>query len=49
MVLVEALSCGLPVVCSDIGSMSEIIRDGYTGRHFIAGNKDSLKRAVHSL
>jgi glycosyltransferase involved in cell wall biosynthesis len=32
MTIVEAFATGLPVVASRLGSMAEVIRDGYTGR-----------------
>lgn len=31
LVLLEAMACGTPVVCSKIGGMSELVRDGETG------------------
>lgn len=49
MVILEALSHGLPVICSDIGSMKEVVRDSFTGLHFSTGNKDSLKEKVIKL
>jgi glycosyltransferase involved in cell wall biosynthesis len=38
MVIVEAFSRGLPIICSRLGGMSEIVSDGATGLHFEAGN-----------
>jgi len=46
MSVVEAFSCGLPVLASRIGSLAEIVRDGVTGLHFEAGNRDDLAAKV---
>jgi glycosyltransferase involved in cell wall biosynthesis len=44
--MVEAFACGLPVICSRLGSMQEIVADGRTGMHFEAGNADDLAKTV---
>lgn len=31
--MVEAFACGTPVICSGLGAMQEIVRDGVTGLH----------------
>ncbi|MDH5571486.1 MAG: glycosyltransferase family 4 protein [Gammaproteobacteria bacterium] len=49
MVLLEALSCGTPVIGSDIGSIGEIIIDGETGKKFIPGNINSLRSTIEAL
>jgi glycosyltransferase involved in cell wall biosynthesis len=41
-VLIEAFACGLPVLASNIGAMAEVVRDGFTGLHFQAGNPADL-------
>jgi glycosyltransferase involved in cell wall biosynthesis len=46
MAIVEAFSCGTPVICSRIGSMEEIVNDGVTGLHFEAGNSADLVEKV---
>ena len=46
MVLVEALACGLPVIASKLGSMAEIIQDGYTGLHFTPGDAEDLAAKI---
>jgi len=46
MVLVEAMSRGLPVIGSNIGAMAEVVQDGVTGMHFESGNVESLREAV---
>jgi glycosyltransferase involved in cell wall biosynthesis len=44
--LVEAFATGLPVIASDLGSMSTIVEHKRTGLHFLAGNTNSLVKAV---
>jgi len=46
MIIAEAFSCGLPVLCSELGSMAEIIKDGATGLHFRPGDPDDLAAKV---
>lgn len=40
--IVEAFACGLPVIASRIGALSDIVRDGETGLLFEAGNAQDL-------
>lgn len=49
MVIIEAFSNGLPVICSRLGGMAEIVEDGITGLHFEAGNAQDLKAKVEYL
>lgn len=42
MSIVEAFACGLPVICSRLGAMEEIVADGRTGLHFTAGDSEDL-------
>ncbi|WP_367155788.1 glycosyltransferase [Methylomonas sp. HYX-M1] len=46
MVLVEAFANGLPVLCSRLGGMAEIVEDGVTGWHFESGNSQELADKV---
>lgn len=46
MAIVEAFACGVPVVCSRLGSMEEIVEDGVTGLHFNAGDSGDLADKV---
>ena len=46
MTLVEAFSCGLPVIASRLGSMAEIVEDGVTGLLFQPGNAEDLAAKV---
>ncbi len=42
MILAEAFAVGLPVIASNLGSMSAIVEPGRTGLHFEAGNASGL-------
>lgn len=46
MAIVEAFACGTPVICSRLGSMEEIVKDGVTGLHFEAGDSQDLAEKV---
>jgi glycosyltransferase involved in cell wall biosynthesis len=46
LTIVQAFACGLPVVTSRLGSMSEIVDHGKTGLHFKAGDEEELAGAV---
>jgi glycosyltransferase involved in cell wall biosynthesis len=46
MTIVEALGCGLPVICPALGSMQEIVDDGRTGLHFRPRDTEDLARKV---
>lgn len=46
MTIVEAFANGLPVVCSRLGSMAEIVGEGVNGALFAAGDADALRRVV---
>ena len=46
MTMVESFACGVPVVCSRLGAMQELVEDGRTGLHFAPGNADDLAEKV---
>jgi len=46
MGILEALASGVPIICSRLGSMNEIIADGRTGLHFEPGNPQDLAEKV---
>jgi glycosyltransferase involved in cell wall biosynthesis len=48
-VLLEAMSYGLPVVCSRIGGLPEIVDDGITGLLYEPGNADELADRIRTL
>ena len=45
----EAQSCGLPVIISDIGGISEIVGDGETGCVLEPGDYESLASSIDAL
>jgi len=42
LTMIEAFACGVPVICSRIGAMKEIVEDGRTGLHFAPGDGRDL-------
>jgi|ERR1700761_5574155 len=44
--LAESFACGVPVICSRLGAMQEIVHDGYTGLHFTPGDPHDLAKKV---
>lgn len=46
MVIVEGFACGVPVICSRIGAMKEIVQDNQTGLHFSPGDDKDLAEKV---
>lgn len=47
--LAEAMLWGLPVICSRIGGLPEIVEDGVTGLLFEPGNADELAQKIRYL
>jgi glycosyltransferase involved in cell wall biosynthesis len=46
MTVAEAFACGVPVICSRLGAMQEIVADGRTGLHFNPGDAEDLAAKV---
>jgi glycosyltransferase involved in cell wall biosynthesis len=44
--IAESFACGIPVICSRIGSMEEIVHDNSTGFHFSVGDGKDLAEKV---
>jgi glycosyltransferase involved in cell wall biosynthesis len=42
-VIQEAFACGRPVICSNVGGMADMVRDGVDGLHFEAENAEDLR------
>jgi glycosyltransferase involved in cell wall biosynthesis len=49
MTVVEAFACGTPVLCSDIGGLPEIVKDGRSGLHFRSGDSADLAEKLQVL
>jgi len=49
MVLAEAGAAGLPLISTDVGAISELVRDGETGRLIRAGDLDALVDALAAM
>jgi glycosyltransferase involved in cell wall biosynthesis len=47
--IIESFACGTPIIASNLGSMSELVQPGRSGRLFEAGNADDLARQVGEL
>lgn len=46
LTMVEAFASGVPVICSRMGAMQEIVDDGRTGFHFTPGDPQDLAEKV---
>lgn len=44
--IAEAFACGVPVICSKMGAMQEIVENGRTGLYFIPGDPIDLATKV---
>ena len=44
--IAESFACGVPVICSRLGSMEEIVHDNRTGFHFSPGDSKDLADKV---
>jgi glycosyltransferase involved in cell wall biosynthesis len=44
--IAESFACGVPVICSRLGSMQEIVADGRTGLHFRPTEADDLASKI---
>jgi glycosyltransferase involved in cell wall biosynthesis len=49
MTIVEAFAVGLPVIASDMGSMSTLVAHRQTGLHFQPGNVEDLRHQIRWL
>jgi len=49
IIVVEAMSCGTPVIAWNYGGTAETVIDGKTGIHFSDQTKDSIITAVNKF
>ncbi len=49
MIILEAMSYGIPVIASDIGGIKDVIKNNYNGLLFSQGNKEELQTLLLSL
>lgn len=49
MVLLEAMSVGVPVIASNVGGISDVIKNDTTGLLFDVGNSESLSNCIQNL
>jgi len=49
MTVVEAFACGLPVIASDLGSLSSLVPDGISGLLFKPGDATALAGCVNQI
>ena len=49
LVIIEAMSRGLPVIASKIGGIPELVKDDYNGFLFEPGDVDSLQHIIETL
>ena len=47
--IIESFASGTPVIASDLGSMTELVRNGKNGRLFEAGKPAELARQVEEI
>lgn len=47
LVIYESFSFGVGVIASDIGGISEIVKDGVNGFTFVPGNFENFSRVIH--
>lgn len=44
LALIEAMSCGIPAICSAVGGIPEVVKDGYNG--FLVANEKELAQKI---
>ena len=48
-VVLEAFAAGVPVIASDLGGLSEVVREGQNGALFVAGDPRSMAEAIERI
>ena len=49
MTVLEAMSCGLPVIVPTVGGIAEMVEDGYNGFKTDAGNLDTVAGQIEKM
>lgn len=49
MALLEAMGCGLPVVCTDVGEVRRVVRDGVNGRLVESRDPQAMANALSDV
>ena len=49
LVLLEAMSCGIGVIASNVGGIPEIVKDGHNGQLFDVGNIEKLQKCIEKI
>jgi glycosyltransferase involved in cell wall biosynthesis len=49
MVLLEAMSCGLPIIATNVGGIPEVVADGENGILIPPGKVNAIIQAIHRL
>lgn len=49
LTLIEAMACGVPVVCSNVGGMSEIVENNKTGFLFDINHTEELTKIISDI
>ena len=49
MAIIEAYSCGVPVIVNDIGNGAQLVVNKITGLKYKDGDKESLKKAINEI
>ena len=49
MVALEAMAMGTPVIASNVGGLSYLVRDGYSGLHIPARNAEALADRIDRI
>lgn len=49
MTIIEAYSCGVPVIVNDIGNGAQLVVNKITGLKYKDGDKESLKKTINEI
>lgn len=49
LVGIEAMACGVPIIASKIGGITDYVQDGYNGYFFTPGDSDGITKSVNNF